>query len=237
MEKLNSKTIKILIFFCLFFVFCFFSSNIALAGLYEIYLTVNKTSVYINEEIVANAIIKLYDGYAEAHGTGIFHINFGDGTPDERISCSHDSDSPEPFTKCQHSISHTYTTSGTKVIAITTTVFGGAFGGTWRIAHQIINVLDMPTSTPPLIPESPIEATTTAALIREVADFISWIVGGLLVLMIIIGGYFILTAGGKPEQVTKGKQIIFYAIIGFAVMIISRGILAIIYKILDVDIP
>ena len=58
-----------------------------------------------------------------------------------------------------------------------------------------------------------------------------------MVLLIMIGGFTIMTAAGNPEKITKGRKIIIYAIIGFAIMAISRGILALIYLILGINIP
>jgi hypothetical protein len=41
-----------------------------------------------------------------------------------------------------------------------------------------------------------------------------WLISFVTVLFIIIGGYYIMTARGNPEQIAKGKSFIFYSIAG-----------------------
>ncbi len=50
-----------------------------------------------------------------------------------------------------------------------------------------------------------------------------------------IGGFYILTAGGSPDQLKKVKKIILFTIIGFSVVMAATGIRALIYKILEID--
>lgn len=59
------------------------------------------------------------------------------------------------------------------------------------------------------------------------------IIGGVAVLLIIYGGYIILTSSGNPSQLNKGKSYIFYAITGLLLAVfgyvfldfIARGLL------------
>lgn len=53
-------------------------------------------------------------------------------------------------------------------------------------------------------------------------------------IIIIYGGFQILTAGGNPEKVTSGKKTILYAVIGYAIILMSWGLVAVIQDILGV---
>jgi len=61
------------------------------------------------------------------------------------------------------------------------------------------------------------------------------IIGGLyriavpiVAIMVLVGGFQILTAGGDPEKFKKGKQTIFYAVIGLVAIILAGGVVGII---------
>lgn len=43
-------------------------------------------------------------------------------------------------------------------------------------------------------------------------------------LMIIIGAFYILTAGVDPKNIDTGKKIIIYTIVGFVIIIMANGI-------------
>ena len=43
-------------------------------------------------------------------------------------------------------------------------------------------------------------------------------------LMIVVGGFFIVTATGNAEQINKGKKIILWTIVGFVIVLLARGI-------------
>jgi len=49
-----------------------------------------------------------------------------------------------------------------------------------------------------------------------------------------IGGFMFLTSSGNPNQITKAKEIITYAIIGITIMALARGIIEFIKLVLDI---
>jgi hypothetical protein len=81
-----------------------------------------------------------------------------------------------------------------------------------------------------------LEYKTTAELIEKITNLVFYVISGLAVLFIIIGGYFILTSAGSPGQVRRGRQVILYTFIGYAVILVARGIVALIYEMLGVNI-
>ncbi|MBU3964450.1 hypothetical protein KKE85_01520 [Patescibacteria group bacterium] len=48
------------------------------------------------------------------------------------------------------------------------------------------------------------------------------------VLMLIIAAFLFITGGGNPEQTTKAKRWLIYALIGLTVAVISRGLVALV---------
>lgn len=55
----------------------------------------------------------------------------------------------------------------------------------------------------------------------------------ICMLMILWGAFRILTSGGNPENVKQGRQIIWYALIGFLVIISAESIVAILRSVID----
>ncbi|MBI3046276.1 MAG: hypothetical protein HYY86_01890 [Candidatus Harrisonbacteria bacterium] len=82
---------------------------------------------------------------------------------------------------------------------------------------------------------NPLQANTFQELIGRVVNFLLAIGAPILVLMIIIGAFQIMTGAGNPENITKGRQTITYAIIGYALLLLSKGITLIIEQLLGVN--
>ncbi len=54
----------------------------------------------------------------------------------------------------------------------------------------------------------------------------------IVAIMVLIGGFQILTAGGDPEKFKTGRKTIMYSVIGFAVILIADGVVSIIRNLL-----
>jgi len=65
-----------------------------------------------------------------------------------------------------------------------------------------------------------------------VLNFIFDISIPLTTIMVLIAGFRILTSAGDPERVAQGKRGLFYAAIGFAIVLISGGAGALIKNVL-----
>ncbi|MEA3452744.1 MAG: hypothetical protein U9Q96_00130 [Patescibacteria group bacterium] len=64
---------------------------------------------------------------------------------------------------------------------------------------------------------------------------INWLFGFLIVvvsLMIIVSGYMFVTGGGKPDTIATARNLLMYALIGLAVAVLARGLVAIVLMIL-----
>lgn len=199
----------------------------------EMFLHVDKSSAEAGELISGKVTARVYDGAAY-----LLTIHFNDGTELVLDVCADSENSPEGLTECDFNFIHVYDAARTYIIRVTAE--GGPPGliyPPFTGAQQTITITEKTGSGFATSIQPALEATTTAAIIRSAITVVYWIVSGLLVLIIVIGGYVILTSTGSPERVSQGRKIIVYAIIGFAIMVVSRGILEIIYLILGVNIP
>ncbi|MBZ9572072.1 hypothetical protein KJA15_01950 [Patescibacteria group bacterium] len=57
--------------------------------------------------------------------------------------------------------------------------------------------------------------------------WLTFIIGGVVGLMIIAGAFLLVTAGGAPDKVSTGRNYILYAVIGMVVALFARAIPAI----------
>ena len=77
---------------------------------------------------------------------------------------------------------------------------------------------------------------TAATSFQEVFNnILAWLFGlslALAPLMIIIGAFVMVTSAGDPKRAANGKKIILYTIIGFSIILLARGISALVYRIL-----
>ena len=87
----------------------------------------------------------------------------------------------------------------------------------------------------PVIIDNPLDATTTEEIIENLIGFLFKIGIVLAPLMIIIGGFLFVTAGGNIEQVNRAKKIIIWTLIGFLIVLLAQGIMNLIEVILGIE--
>jgi hypothetical protein len=69
------------------------------------------------------------------------------------------------------------------------------------------------------------------SFIIQIVNFLSFMIGSLCFLAIVVGGFFLLTSHGNENQLTKGKGIIQYAVIGLVVVFMAYYITAFVQSI------
>jgi len=69
-------------------------------------------------------------------------------------------------------------------------------------------------------------------LIKNIIDFLMYIVIPLAAVMIVVGGIMIMTAGSSTERVAKGKEIVTAAVVGLLIALLSWLIIDMIIKLL-----
>jgi hypothetical protein len=75
------------------------------------------------------------------------------------------------------------------------------------------------------------------AYVVRFTNFLALTIGSFAFLAIVIGGIFLLTAGGREEQITRGKDMIKYAIIGLVFAMLAYFIVAFVQSILFENAP
>ena len=65
-------------------------------------------------------------------------------------------------------------------------------------------------------------------LATKIVGFLLEIAVPLTAIMVLVGGFMMITAGGDPEKFSKGKKTLLYAAIGFVVVLFANGIVQVI---------
>jgi hypothetical protein len=108
----------------------------------------------------------------------------------------------------------------------------------WREIRVSLRGQTPPVLIPPglflplIVITNPISATSFGELVGGLLNFLWWIVIALVPLMIVIAGFYFVTAAGDPAKVEKAKGIILYTVIGFFIVLLARGLIELLQKIL-----
>jgi hypothetical protein len=62
-------------------------------------------------------------------------------------------------------------------------------------------------------------------IIIKVSNIFAFITGIAAVIVIMIGGFLMITAGGDTGKQTSGKQAVTYAVVGLVVVVVARAII------------
>lgn len=81
---------------------------------------------------------------------------------------------------------------------------------------------------------NPLQYEKFEDLVNAIINFIFTLSLAIVPLMIIIGAFYILTAGGEEKRVATGKNIITYTLIAFAIILLAKGLVALIKQIIGV---
>ena len=68
------------------------------------------------------------------------------------------------------------------------------------------------------------DETTVNDIIKKVINILSWVVGVVSVIMIIIAGFKYVTSGGNDSSVSSAKNTILYAIVGLVIVALAQVI-------------
>jgi hypothetical protein len=76
--------------------------------------------------------------------------------------------------------------------------------------------------------------TTIPGLVDKIIDFLIQLSAPVVTIMILVGAFKMLTAGGNTDKFKEGKKTITYAVIGLAIILISKGITSIVKDFLGI---
>jgi hypothetical protein len=82
--------------------------------------------------------------------------------------------------------------------------------------------------------DNPLNVDTVKGLLDRITSFLIDISAPIVTIMILIGAFKMLTAGGDENKFKEGKKTITYAVIGMTIVLISKGIALVIKDFLGV---
>jgi len=71
-------------------------------------------------------------------------------------------------------------------------------------------------------------AEDVMGILPRIINYVFGFLIAVVVLMIIIAGYVFVTAGGSPEKVAGARNWLMYALIGLAIAVLARGLVALV---------
>ncbi len=83
--------------------------------------------------------------------------------------------------------------------------------------------------------QNPLQAAEFEVILDNIIGFIFNVAVVLAPLMIVIAGFLFVTAAGNSDQINRARAIIVWTAIGFLIILLSRGIMGIIRKILGLS--
>lgn len=75
---------------------------------------------------------------------------------------------------------------------------------------------------------NPLHACAFDELVDNMITFIFYIVIAVAPLMLIVAGFYFVTAAGDPKRMTTAKSIIVWTLTGLAITLLARGLIAVI---------
>lgn len=80
---------------------------------------------------------------------------------------------------------------------------------------------------------NPLNTDTVEGVIDNVLGWLTTVGAPIAAVMIIIGAFQMMFAGGSPEKFKTGTQTILYTVIGYGILWIARGVVSIIETLLQ----
>lgn len=75
-----------------------------------------------------------------------------------------------------------------------------------------------------IVIKNPLKFGTIPEILNAVAGFLYALALAVVTITVLWGGFQILTAAGRPEQIDRGKKTLLWAVIGTVVILIAGGI-------------
>lgn len=80
--------------------------------------------------------------------------------------------------------------------------------------------------------KGPLDGVTFGDVVKKITEGLGQVAIPIVAIMVIVGGFMIMTAGGKSEKVTTGRNVILYAVIGYAVILLASVVVDILQNLL-----
>ncbi len=81
--------------------------------------------------------------------------------------------------------------------------------------------------------KNPLNFTNLSDLLTAIAKFLFTISVPIVTIMVLFGGFQVLTAAGNAQQIDAGKRTLLYAVIGFVIILLAGGIASLVGSVLS----
>ena len=81
--------------------------------------------------------------------------------------------------------------------------------------------------------ENPLGAKDFRGFIDAIITFLFNVALAVVPLMVVIAGFYLVTAAGEPARVQTAKNIILYTIVGFIIILLAKGFIALLEQVLQ----
>jgi len=89
----------------------------------------------------------------------------------------------------------------------------------------------------PLVLPNPLsslgQGATLLTVVQAVASFLLFIAAPLCGIMVIVGGFQMMTAAGNPTKFSNGRKTLIYAAVGFVIVLFASSIVPLLKNILS----
>lgn len=83
--------------------------------------------------------------------------------------------------------------------------------------------------------ENPLEADNFWELLDKLIDFLFYLAIMIAPIMIIVAGFYFITAAGQPEKIQTAKKIILWVLIGLLIVFCAKGLIMALGEILGIE--
>ena len=80
--------------------------------------------------------------------------------------------------------------------------------------------------------ENPLKYDTIEDLIKAIIRFLQVIATIITAIVIVAAGYFFVFSQGDPAKVTQARNMVIYALVGLAIILVAQGIIALIERVI-----
>ena len=80
---------------------------------------------------------------------------------------------------------------------------------------------------------NPLKTTDTKEFIERLGNWIFTFSIAVVPVMILVAAYMFVTGGGNPTKMQSARKLLLYTLIGFAIMMMAKGIIALLATILS----
>jgi len=83
--------------------------------------------------------------------------------------------------------------------------------------------------------ENPLESESFAEVMAGVLNFVWYIAIAVVPIMLILAGFYFVTAAGDSNKIKTAKDILLWTLLGFGLIALSKGIVQLVMDILGVE--